>query len=171
MPVMKLTIMKKTNSGSATVNRDYAGELQAFLYAHLPLARSAGLKVDHYVDGVLQLSAPLSLNDNDKGTAFGGSLYNATVMTGWGLTSIIAKEFECSGDLVIAKADIDYLRPLQEQIIARAERPSSEMIERFRESYAKRGKASLNQIVTVEDSKGQLCARFHGKYAIIANGQ
>ena len=52
-----------------------------------------GLEVSHYDGQSLSLTAPLNLNDNDKGTAFGGSLYCAAVMAGWGYFYLRCRQY------------------------------------------------------------------------------
>lgn len=142
--------------------------LQDFLLLSVPLARAAKLSVESYDGQKLILSAPLDENINDKGTAFGGSLYNVCVSAAWGISSLKAEELGCRGELVVAKAEIEYLRPLRETLRAQAEAPSEEVLQHFQESFLRHGKASFEISVRVKDSQGRDCARFLGKYALLA---
>ena len=147
--------------------KQLAQDLDAFLNEHLPLARAAGIEIDAYDDACLQVSAPLALNINDKGTAFGGSLYNLCVIAAWGMTDLKAKELKLLGDIVVAKGEINYLRPLRSRLIAHAFAPDQEMLEKALHSYAARGKAVFSIQVEIRDEHQQLCVEFTGKYAVL----
>jgi thioesterase domain-containing protein len=147
--------------------KQLAKDLDAFLNEHLPLARAAGVEIDAYDGDLLQVSAPLSLNINDKSTAFGGSLYNLCVIAAWGMTDLKAKELKLAGDIVVAKGEINYLRPLRSRLIAQAFAPDQAMLEKALHSYAVKGKAVFSIHVEVRDEHQQLCVEFTGKYAVL----
>ncbi len=144
-------------------------KLEAFLMEHLPLARAAGICVDEYTGNKLVVSAPLDKNINDKGTAFGGSLYNLCVITAWGMTDLKAKELGLKGDIVVAKGEINYLRPLKGRLVASVTSPIEEELVHIEKSYKSRGKAIFNLDVTVLDEQLKPCVKFHGKYAVLAS--
>ncbi|WP_197473590.1 YiiD C-terminal domain-containing protein, partial [Oleiphilus sp. HI0066] len=52
-----------------------ARALQDFFMLNVPLARAAEISVHSYDGNRLVFEAPLDPNTNDKGTAFGGSIY------------------------------------------------------------------------------------------------
>lgn len=145
-----------------------ASDLEMFLRKHVPLADAAEIKIDSYTGEQLVASAPLDKNINDKGTAFGGSLYNLCVVSAWGMAHLKTGELGLEGDLVVAKGEISYLRPLREHLIATAKAPDNEQLERVKLLYQDRGLASFYIDVTICDDQKQLCAEFRGKYAIIA---
>lgn len=144
-----------------------ANNLDSFLKKHLPLARAAGVEVDHYDGECLQVSAPLELNINDKQTAFGGSLYNLCVIAAWGMTDLKAKELGFTGDIVVAKGEINYLRPLKSRLVAQAFSPSCAVLEKTSESYQHRGKAIFTISAQILDEQQQVCVEFEGKYAVL----
>ncbi|MFT7184936.1 MAG: thioesterase domain-containing protein [Pseudohongiellaceae bacterium] len=142
--------------------------LEHFVLEHLPLARAAGISVDEYSGEALLVSAPLDKNINDKGTAFGGSLYNLCVITAWGMTDLKAKELGLDGDIVIAKGEINYLRPLRGRLIAKVEAPGKTDLEHIKKSYASRGKATFLLEVVIVDEHQNACVQFKGKYAVLS---
>ena len=147
-----------------------AGEaLATFVKTYVPLASAAALQVDSYDGSTLVLSAPLDKNINDKGTAFGGSLYNICVIAAWGMTHLKAKELGLDGDIVVAKGEINYLRPLVGRLIASATSPDQEAILRAEQGFKDRGKAIFTINVTVKDDQQMACVEFVGKYAVLAN--
>lgn len=144
-----------------------ASALQAFLLEYVPLARAAQIRVDAYDGSCLKVSAPLDANINDKGTAFGGSLYNLCVIAGWGMTCLLSQELGLDGDLVVAKGEIDYLRPLRGDLAAQVYRPEALALQHFHDYFLRKGRASLMHEIEVLDESGQPCVRFKGKYAIV----
>lgn len=142
--------------------------LENFVLEHLPLARAAGITVDDYTGAELRVSAPLDKNINDKGTAFGGSLYNLCVIAAWGMTDLKAKELGLKGDIVVAKGEIDYLRPLRGRLTASVLSPSEEDLRRIEKSYHARGKAAFYLEATIVDENQAICVNFKGKYAVIS---
>ena len=144
-----------------------AKALDAFLNKHLPLARAAQVKIDAYDGQSLQVSAPLDANINDKGTAFGGSLYNLCVIAAWGMTDLKAKQLSLEGDIVVAKGEINYLRPLRSRLVAKAFSPDSSMLEKALHSYTVKGRAVFTIRVEIRDEQQQLCVEFIGKYAVL----
>jgi hypothetical protein len=60
--------------------RDY---LQNRIVQEFALAKHMGIRVESADDAAVVLRAPLTLNANYKGTAFGGSLYSVAVLAGW----------------------------------------------------------------------------------------
>jgi thioesterase domain-containing protein len=149
-------------------NIEQAKELERFLIKHLPLARAAQVSIDTYDGESLKVSAPLAENINDKGTAFGGSLYNLCVIAGWGMTDLKAKELGLEGDIVVAKGEINYLRPLKGRLIATAYAPDAAVLEKAQHHHVGLGKSVFHIDVDVLDENAKACVRFSGKYAILA---
>ena len=145
-----------------------AASLEAFLRAEVPLARAAQICVKSYDGVTLTATAPLELNINDKGTAFGGSLYNLCVTAAWGMTSLKCGELDLKGDIVVAKAEIEYLKPLREDLVAVVHAPTKEELEHFVFSFRQRSRAAMTHQVIISDEDGQAVVRFKGKYALVA---
>ena len=148
-------------------------QLETFVEAHLPLGRAMGIRVTHYDRNSLSLGAPLNLNDNDKNTAFGGSLYCAAVMSCWSLLYLEClarnKPNLSAPNIVIGKAEIEYLVPVNsEQIISRCDAPSKEAWRSFFDCYDQRGKAKVNLSSTI-CCGGHRAVEFTGRYAVIGS--
>ncbi len=141
-------------------------KLSEFIAQYLPTARHMQLSVADYDGGSLTLHAPLAPSINDKQTAFGGSLYVVAVMACWGAVYLRCVEQGLDPDIVVAKAEIEYLRPVAEDIVARSQ-PAGEgdwtlFFEQF--SQRGRGKIALSSEILVGD---KVAARFKGLYAIV----
>ena len=76
-------------------------ELQKVLHLEIQLTRAIGIEVVEYGENGLTLYAPLDNNINHKSTAFGGSLYSVSVLTGWGLLYLLLIKYGLSGQIVI----------------------------------------------------------------------
>ena len=151
-----------------TTSSRIAHELQLFFRQNIPLAEAAGIEVDAYTGDQLIVSAPLDKNINDKGMAFGGSLYNVCVICGWGMAHLKAEELGLTGQMVISKAEISYLKPLVARLVATAQSPDPEQLSHFKQAYQKRGRAAVQIEVTMLDEQQQPCVHFVGKYAVLA---
>lgn len=150
-----------------------AEQLETFVEMHLPLGRAMGIEVAHYNREALSLSAPLGLNNNDKATAFGGSLYCVAVMSCWSLLYLecLAREKQnlTAPNIVIAKAEIEYLAPVRsKQIVGTCNSPSTEEWSAFFASYDERGSAKINLSSAIHCSN-QKAVHFSGRYAIIGS--
>ncbi len=146
--------------------------LSTFIQHHLPLIQAMELSIQHYDEAVFQVSAPLAKNHNDKLTAFGGSLYNLCITNAIGLCFLKCYENDIlEPDLVVAKANIHYLKPVKtETITARCNIPSCDNWQKFFTTYAEEGKAaiSLTSRVIID---GDTCVEFSARFAIIGENQ
>ena len=78
---------------AANFGREY---LQERIGREFMLARHIGVVVESADDAAVVLLAPLAPNANHQGTAFGGSLYSLSVLTGWAwLTRYLAARNIC----------------------------------------------------------------------------
>src|SRR5580693_3454554 len=61
------------------------GDIENYLYAHIPLSKAMALRVDSATPEKVQLSAPLAPNINHRETAFGGSVSALAILAAWTL--------------------------------------------------------------------------------------
>lgn len=136
-----------------------AQQIQELLHSKIPITRSMGVRVEDYDGKRLILSAPLGLNVNHLGTAFGGSLHALSVLSGYGLLWLELKDTE--SHIVIRKSSISYERPVRGEIRAICVRPDEEALEDFKQTFHQKGKARISLAATIED-QGITCVRFEG---------
>lgn len=150
-------------------------KLTEFFQQHLPLTQFMGLTVEDYDGQQLILTAPLEPNINDKQTAFGGSLYNATVMACWGLVYLKTQEAGISCNQVVTQGDISYIAPVTGKLWVCCEAPDEQAFAAFFESYERKGRARIELSSKVSCDGQPLLpdarpgARFTGQYAILKN--
>lgn len=141
-------------------------ELEKKLHKEIPLTNFMQLKVSNYNENELVTTAPLDVNINDKGTAFGGSLATICIISGWSLSWLISKELGFdSNNIVIIKNEHSYKNPVTKDIICYTKKPSKEQIEILKEKLQTKKSASIKiYSKIIEDNK--VCVEFEGYYVI-----
>ena len=87
------------------MNKVLIDELQKKLHNEIPLTKFMNIKIETYNEKELITTAPLDININDKGTAFGGSLSTLTIISSWSLCWLISKELGFdSKNIVVIKS-------------------------------------------------------------------
>ena len=147
---------------------DISKRLTEFFVAHVPLTQFMELDVDSYDGQQLTLKAPLEPNINDKQTAFGGSLFNACVMTCWGFAYLKTLEAKLDGNQVVVSGNIKYKRPVTGEIKATCTTPGEEAEHHFIDGFERHGKGKIELKATVM-CEGKVAVEFEGTYAILKN--
>lgn len=141
-------------------------KLNDFFSTHLPVTQFMEMHVESYDGQTLILKAPLEPNINDKQTAFGGSLYNASVMACWGMAYLKTLEANIVCNQVVTKASIEYKAPVQGEIRAICHAPSEDVVKEFIQRFKLKGRARITLNSTIECS-GKTAVEFEGSYAIL----
>lgn len=142
--------------------------LQAVLHRDIPLTQEMGLEVVGWQQQVLQLQLPLAANVNHKSTMFGGSLYCAAVLAGWGWLHLRLRELGIDdGHIVIQEGQISYPLPVTGAAVARCAAPDEKAWERFLALYQRRGRARLTLETTVSNAgSDEAAVLFSGQYVL-----
>ncbi|KZN46619.1 bifunctional GNAT family N-acetyltransferase/hotdog fold thioesterase [Pseudoalteromonas luteoviolacea] len=143
---------------------DWTLVLQDTWRESIPISDAMGIKVESYTDWQFETKADLKANLNLHNSMFAGSVYSMATLTGWGATYLALKEHNLEGDIVLADANIKYLKPLTTApgatvTLSECEGELSEL-----ESA---GKARYTVPVNVYDGD-VLVAKFCGEFVIIA---
>ncbi len=145
--------------------------LQDFISSHLPLVGAMQASINYYDGKVFRLQAPLAVNHNDKGTAFGGSLYNLCITNAIGLGFLKAYEQGLDPNWVVAKAEIEYKAPANsETLVAHCQSPTDEQWQSFFDDYHSKGRARITLCSTVYEDEVIAC-HFTGQFALIGASQ
>ncbi len=140
-----------------------ASELESYLHENIPLTNVMRLKIIRADQDEIRISAPLEPNVNHQGNAFGGSIAAVAMATGWCAMRLAVGP---DAQIVIQKAEIDYLLPIQSLLEAHCQCPTEKEAQKLRDRVAKRGRARTTFDVRLE-SEGKLCARLVGKYVAL----
>ena len=102
--------------------------LQSVLHSDIPLTREMGLEVIDWQQHTLRLQLPLAANVNHKSTMFGGSLYCAAVLAGWGWLHLRLREAGIGdGHIVIQEGQISYPLPVTGAAVAVCAAPDAKV--------------------------------------------
>lgn len=142
--------------------------LQGVLHSDIPLTREMGLQVLSWQDHCLKLQLPLEANVNHKSTMFGGSLYCAAVLVGWGWLHLRLREAGIDdGHIVIQEGQISYPLPVTGAAVARCQAPDDSTWQRFVTMYQRRGRARLTLATVVSNSgSDEPAVNFSGQYVL-----
>jgi len=126
--------------------RDY---LQQRILAEFTLARHIGIEVERADDAGVVLRAPLAPNANDKGTAFGGSLYSLSVLTGWAWVARYLAARDLPADTVIQESSMRFLLPVRGAFRAGVDAPGALHIDKFRKMLHRAGRGRIRLTVAI----------------------
>jgi len=143
----------------------HAAALEQTLHRDIPITREMGIRVAAYDGKHLRLTAPLSPNVNDKGTAFGGSLYSLAVLCGWSLLHLKLKETGLPHNVVIQEANVRYLQPVSQDMAAECYIDDEAVTQMF-SSLEKHDRARLQLEVVIKQNE-RPALEFSGRYVVL----
>lgn len=136
------------------------------LHNEIPLTKMMDIQITDYTNESLITTAPLEININDKGTAFGGSLSTMTIISAWSMCWLISKELGYdSKNIVVIKNENSYNKPVTKDLVCYTRKPNKEQIETLKSKLEKKGSASIgihSQIIEDDET----CVDFVGTYVI-----
>ena len=142
------------------------GYLEETFHSKIPITRQLGVRVLSYDGSTLVLGAPLEPNVNDKGTAFGGSLFSLLVLSGWGLIHLRLREEGLTGDIMIHESTINYSLPITDSWEVHCRLPEADQYAHFLASLHSRGRARLALEAQIM-SGSRVAVSFRGSYAVV----
>jgi thioesterase domain-containing protein len=95
-------------------------DLTDYLHREIPLTRAMGMAATSWDGQTVTLHAPLAPNENHADTAFGGSIASMAFLAGYGLLYLIFQERGLSTRILIQKSAIEFLRPVDADLVATA---------------------------------------------------
>lgn len=141
-------------------------KLENKLHNEIPLTKLMNIKIEDYTEKELITSAPLSININDKGTAFGGSLSTMTIISSWSMCWLISKELGFdSNNIVVIKNETSYKKPVTKDIYCYTIKPSNEEIIKLKEKLINKKSASI-KIKSKIIENNEICVEYIGYYVI-----
>ena len=143
-------------------------EIEAYLYEHIPITKSFGVKAVEFSEDSVRFWAPLSKNINHRSTAFGGSISSLLITTGWSYLRLLFDEVETVPKIVIGRSSTNYLQPISDDFTAELIIPERETLNRFLEMYDRFGKARITLKAQIKE-KETLLAEFEGDYVVMGH--
>ncbi len=147
---------------------DAAVHLAQVFASDIPLSQSMGVQVLSWHERQLRLQFPLAPNINHQASMFGGSMYCAAVLAGWGWVHLALREEGIdTTHIVVQSGQIDYPRAIyHEPIIACCDAPDAKTWQRFLATYHKHGKARLQVVSRVLTESGEDGAVLTGQFVL-----
>jgi len=149
-------------------------ELERLIVEEMPITQHLEFSLATDEEGRLQVSAPLQPNANHMGSAFGGSLSMLATVTGWAMMHQVVQDavedMKRRVEVMIQESDIEYMRPVYENISVICERPDEDALERFQQMLDRWGRARLDLKCKI-DAAGERAVTFIGSYVALAKGE
>ena len=142
----------------------------AMLDAHfrsMPPVAAMAIRVKGFDADVLQLSAPLSANVNDKGCAFGGSLASVMTLAAWGWLMLRLDTVGLVAEVYVADSQIRYLAPLYDEMLSEARLAPDQDWSSTLRTLRDRGRARIAMQSKVFDATGRTVASLSARFALI----
>jgi thioesterase domain-containing protein len=134
-------------------------DAEEYFHQQIPITRAMGVRVVAHDESQFVIEAPVTLNSNHLGTAFGGSINAVATLAAYGLVWLGLRDQ--ASHVVVAESSIRFLRPVHETIRAICPRPDSSDWAEFQTQFAGKGKARITLSVKVMEG-GQTAAEFKG---------
>ncbi|RXJ82018.1 YiiD C-terminal domain-containing protein [Arcobacter sp. F2176] len=141
-------------------------EIENKIHTQIPMTKLMKLELKDLNETQLITTAPLDINVNDKGTAFGGSLNSITIISSWCMAYYLSKKLNIENtSIVIFKNETKFIRPVTKDIVCTTFIPNEEEQNSLKSKINTKNSASIkihSQII--ENDK--VCVDFYGVYII-----
>lgn len=146
-----------------------AQALESRLLAQIAVARAMQVRIAAFDGERISLVAPLDPNLNDKGTGFAGSLSTLVTLSGWCLATLLGEADGAPCDAAVFHAELDFVRPVREELRTEAWLADAADGARLRERLAagRRGKLCIVARLGPADDPA---VHFRGDYAVWRSG-
>ena len=156
---------------SSSLTEDALKQLEQLIVQEMPITKHLEFSLISEDDGKLRTNAPLQPNANHMGSAFGGSLSMLATLTGWAMMHQLVEDkmadMRRRVEVMIQESDIEYLKPVYENISVICERPDEDALERFQKMLDRWGRARLDLKCKI-DAAGERAVTFIGRYVALA---
>ena len=141
-------------------------EIENKIHTQIPMTRLMKLQLKSLDNSKLITTAPLDINVNDKGTAFGGSLSSIVIISSWCMAFYLSQKFKIDkSNIVIVKNETKFLRPVTKDIVCNSFIPKNEEIDDLKSKLDIKNSGSIVlSAQIIEDEK--VCVDFKGTYLI-----
>jgi len=155
--------MIKTLTPLKSHHAELSQELQDTWHGTIPMSKAMSLAISYYDQKSLVTHCDVAFNQNLHHTMFAGSIYTLATLTGWGWVYLQLNREKLVGDIVLADANIRYLKPIKGAAYATTSIPQ---VSGNLTALNKSKKARLNLTVNVMTGD-KIAAVFNGIYVVI----
>jgi thioesterase domain-containing protein len=104
--------MSKTLAPCDNHQQKSSAELQEIWHDTIPLSKAMNIQISYFDGKELITHCDSDFNKNLHNTMFAGSIYTLATLSGWGWVYLQLQHLQLKGDIVLAKADIEYHKPI-----------------------------------------------------------
>ncbi|WP_197530286.1 YiiD C-terminal domain-containing protein [Bythopirellula polymerisocia] len=141
-------------------------KLQQTLHREMPISKAMGITVYDWDGERLSMQMPLEPNRNHQYSAFAGSLNALCTAVGWGTVVMLLESQGLTGNVVIRRGSIRYLRPVRTELfIAKGLPIAREALDYFYDLQQSKGKTKIDVSVAIADEEGTYVS-FTGAYVV-----
>jgi thioesterase domain-containing protein len=141
-------------------------QLGQTLASEIPISQAMNFEVVSWQEDRLTMRMPLEPNKNHQFSAFAGSLNALCTIVGWGTIFMLLGREGLSGNIVIRRGKIRYLRPVvTSDIVARGLPIDVEELTFCFDLMRSKGKTKLEIGSEISDESGPL-VKFLGSYVV-----
>lgn len=145
-----------------TRHADWCKQVQALWREQIPISEQMGIRIVQYTGKRFEVRAAFNANINPHGTLFAGSGYSLAALAGWGLVYMMLKEHDLNGTILLARAEMEYQRPVNQEPIARANYHEVQgSMQPLRQ-----GKSTRLEVQVIVFDKDGDAARFVGEFVV-----
>lgn len=141
-------------------------EIQNKIHTQIPMTKLMQLKLKEINNDFLITQAPLNINVNDKGTAFGGSLSSIAIISSWCMAYYLSKQFNLdNSSIVIVNNETKFLRPVTKDIICTTFIPKEEELKILHSKLEVKNSGTIKIYAQIIENE-KICVDFRGTYYI-----
>ena len=131
-------------------------EATLYLYDKIPLTKLMGMEVMDFSNEKIAITAPLDINKNHKGTAFGGSIVTLLTTTCWLMVFKHFKELNKDCHIVIGRSNIEYKKPVTNDFAGICIIEKEKELELAKDFFIKKGKSKIELEAFIEENNEKL---------------
>ena len=141
-------------------------EIQNKIHTQIPMTKLMQLELKSIDNTTLITTAPLNINVNDKGTAFGGSLSSIAIISSWCMAYYLSKKLNIGeSNIVIVNNETKFLRPVTKDIICTTFIPKKEEIKILESKLEIKNSGTIKIYAQIIENE-EICVDFRGTYYI-----
>lgn len=141
-------------------------EAQQYIETNIPITKAMGMTINALSRREVRLGAPINLNINHRGSAFGGSIDSLFLTTGWAFIRFLIDHYQPTPIIVGSRGTTNFIKPVLDDFEASLEMPEDAAIDKFLATFDRFGKARITARATIYQN-GELCAEFEGDYVVV----
>lgn len=141
-------------------------QLESLVHQEIPITRALDIRIEELNEDSIRVMAPFEANKNIHNTAFAGSIYTVATIAGWSLVTSLAIHHQLEGSVVLAKANIQYKKPINGDIVAECRVDDSRIIESFIASFQRKNRARLELAINLVE-EGVIKATLNANFALV----